>query len=107
MEEPKPEPRKEVAKREEPPARNEAPGRVSTDEPNAGQTFLQVVATSRGDAQIVAESLAKKGFRAHMAAGPSATIFRVLVGPLPNAAEVAETRVRLEASGFKPIMRRY
>lgn len=80
----------------------------STAEPAAGETFLQVVATSRADSQMVAEMLARKGFRTTVAPGPNPSLFRVLVGPLNGAADIAETRVRLESSGFKnPYVRKY
>lgn len=77
-------------------------------EPSAGETFLQVVATTRPDSELIAETLAKKGFHTTVAPGPSPALFRVLVGPLNGAADIAETRVRLEASGFKnPYVRKY
>ncbi len=95
----------EVKKEE--PIREKPPATPSSEEPRAGTTFLQVVATTRPDAEIIAESLAKKGFRTTVAPGPNPTIFRVIVGPVGNGADLAETRVRLEASGFKPIVRRY
>ena len=60
-----------------------------------------MVATTRPDAELVAETLAKKGLHTTVAAGPNPALFRVLVGPLKDAPEVAETRVRVEAAGFK------
>lgn len=87
------------SKREGPPV--EPAVKPAFEEPQSGQTFLQVVATTRPDAELVAETLAKKGFRTTVAAGPNPTLFRVLVGPLKDAPDVAETRVRVEAAGFK------
>jgi cell division protein FtsN len=87
-------------KHETPPVETQA-GKPSFEEPRSGQTFLQVVATTRPDAELVAETLAKKGFHTTVAAGPSPALFRVLVGPLKDGADVTETRVRLEAVGFK------
>lgn len=88
--------------------RPEPATRPSVGEPRAGTMFLQVVATSRPDAELIGETLAKKGFHIVVAPGPSAAIFRVLVGPLNGAADAAETRVRLESSGFKnPYVRKY
>jgi len=73
----------------------------------AGQ-YWQVVATARPDAEIIAETLAKKGFHAVLAPAPKDGVFRVLVGPLPDAPAQAQTRTALEAAGFKnPIMRKY
>jgi cell division septation protein DedD len=77
-------------------------------EPSGGQTFLQVMAVARADAELVTEVLRKKGFPAAVAAGPSASIFRVLVGPLSDTAAVAQTKIELEAAGFKnTIVRKY
>ncbi len=79
--------------------------------PVAGQPvgqYWQVVATSRPDAEIIAEALAKKGFHAVLAPAPKDGVFRVLVGPLVDAPAQARTRTNLEAAGFKnPIMRKY
>jgi hypothetical protein len=67
-----------------------------------------VVATSRPDAEIIAEALGKKGFHSVLAPAPKDGIFRVLVGPLPDAATEAQTRTGLESAGFKnPILRKY
>ena len=70
--------------------------------------YWQVVATSRPDAEIIAEALGKKGFHAVLAPAPKDGVFRVLVGPLGDAPAQAQTRTNLEAAGFKnPIMRKY
>jgi cell division protein FtsN len=106
--------KKEIAKKEElkklEEAKKEAshkPGPAPTSDEPRGGTFLQVVATSRPDAEIVAESLQKKGFRTTIAPGPSSAVFRVLVGPVGDASDLSETRVRLESAGFKPYVRKY
>jgi cell division septation protein DedD len=66
------------------------------------------VATSRPDAEIITETLAKKGFHAVLAPAPKEGIFRVLVGPLKDSGTQAQTRTQLEAAGFKnPIVRKY
>jgi cytoskeletal protein RodZ len=90
--------------REAPPAAERAPvgGQV------AGGQYWQVVATSRPDAEIISEALAKKGFHAVLAPAPKEGVFRVLVGPLGDAPAQAQTRTNLEAVGFKnPILRKY
>lgn len=106
--------RREKAKREQAklddaarakrPAAPEAP---AFQEPRVGQTFLQVAATSRADAEIVAESLAKRGFHTSLAPVPNSNLVRVLIGPVKDASDLAETRVRLEANSMKPMVRRY
>jgi len=85
-----------------PPVRAAAAG-----EPSGGQ-YWQVVATSRPDAEIIAEALGKKGFHVVLAPAPRDGIFRVLVGPLADASTQAQTRTGLESAGFKnPILRKY
>jgi cell division septation protein DedD len=70
--------------------------------------YWQVVATSRPDADIVSGALTKKGFHALVVPVPNDTRFRVLVGPLKDAATQSQTRTDLEAAGFRsPIMRKY
>lgn len=76
-------------------------------EPASGD-YWQVVATARPDAEIIAEALGKKGFHVVLAPAPKDGVFRVLVGPLPDAPTQAQTRTGLESAGFKnPIMRKY
>ena len=87
-----------IKKRPEPPA---------FEEPRPGQTFLQVAATSRADAEIVAESLSKRGFRTSLAPVPNSNLVRVLIGPVKDGPDLAETRVKLEAASMKPMVRRY
>ena len=78
-----------------------------TGEPQSGD-YWQVVATTRPDAEIVAEALTKKGMHAIIAPAPKEGYFRVLVGPLPDSATQAQTRTQLEAAGFKnPLVRKY
>ena len=70
--------------------------------------YWQVVATARPDAEIITETLSKKGFHTVMAPAPKEGVFRVLVGPAKDAAAQAQTRTSLEAAGFKnPIVRKY
>jgi cell division septation protein DedD len=82
-------------------------------EPTAGQTFLQVVAVPKVDAEILVGILRKKSFPAAMAAAPSEKekLYRVLVGPLKDAAEISKVRADLEELGFKgpkgPLVRKY
>jgi cell division septation protein DedD len=104
----KPEPAREK-KAKPSPAREAAPSEPAavTSQVAPGQ-YWQVVATARPDAEIISEALAKKGFHAVLAPAPKDGIFRVLVGPLPDAPTQAQTRTNLEAAGFKnPIIRKY
>lgn len=66
-----------------------------------------MVATTLPDAEIVSESLMKKGFHSMVAPIPDSPLHRVVVGPLKDAAEMADVRSRLEGAGFKPYVRKY
>jgi outer membrane biosynthesis protein TonB len=113
---PTPEP---AAKKAEPPPAEEpksAPAPIThsqvaltpTGEPAPGQTFLQVVASTRPDCEIIVDVLKRKGFPALMAPIPKSELWRVLVGPLTDAAVISKTRTDLEAAGFqKPYLRKY
>jgi hypothetical protein len=77
-------------------------------EPVSGQAYLQVIASTRAEVDLVVSVLRKKGFRALTAPGPSEGVFRALVGPLENAEAVAEKRAGLEKAGFnKTYLRKY
>lgn len=76
-------------------------------QPPRGTVFLQVSAQDLVNARIMTDSLRQRGFRSLIAPGPTADVFRVLVGPLESAEEVARTRTELKAAGFDPIVRKY
>jgi cell division protein FtsN len=89
------------------PAREIAPS-STPPAPAAGQTFLQVVAGRRPDAEVVAGVLKKKGFSTVIVPSPTEGVFRVLVGPFADAGAVTEARKNLEKAGFdKAIARKY
>lgn len=96
------------AKAQQPPApETQTPSPQSIGEPAAGTTWLQVVATTRPDAELISETLSKRGFHTQVAPAPNG-FFRVLVGPAKGAAEVSDLRTRLEGAGFRnPIVRKY
>ena len=85
-----------------------AAGTPRVVEPQGGVPYLQVLATARPEAEAVGQTLIKRGFKAQLAAVPNtAGTFRILVGPLKDAADIARTRADLEKAGFKPIVRRF
>jgi cell division septation protein DedD len=89
------------------PAETQTPSPQSIGEPPAGTTWLQVVATTRPDAELISETLGKRGFHTQVAPAPNG-FFRVLVGPAKGAAEASDLRTRLEGAGFRnPIVRKY
>jgi cell division protein FtsN len=76
--------------------------------PLPGQTYLQVAAVGKPEAELVMDSLKKRGFSALVAPVPNGTRWRALVGPLPDAASLAKARSDLLALGFKDmIVRKY
>lgn len=105
---PKPKPTPEP---EAPAPKKSAEGKAalaSNGEPAPGQVFLQVVASTRPDCEVIVDVLKKKGFPAMVAPGPNEKLFRVLVGPLKDATAISKTRSELEGAGFqKPILRKY
>ncbi|MBV8552431.1 MAG: SPOR domain-containing protein [Acidobacteriaceae bacterium] len=73
--------------------------------PQSGQEFLQVAAVARGDANSIADVLRKKGFRAHAVPAPSnSSLYRVLVGPIRDAGDLATTRDSLRKTGFRDVI---
>jgi cell division septation protein DedD len=69
--------------------------------PRSGETFLQVTAVGRDEAIGVADVLRKKGFHAHAVPVPgSSNMYRVIVGPVKDAGDLASTRDELRKTGF-------
>ncbi|MSV27600.1 MAG: hypothetical protein EXQ52_02485 [Bryobacterales bacterium] len=96
-----------TAERPKTPAAEAAkPNAVS--EPVAGQMYLQVSAVKQAEAEVIAESLRKKGFSAILGPGPKdSELVRVLVGPLRDGETLAKKKTELEAAGFRnPIVRK-
>lgn len=75
-------------------------------QPESGETFLQVVATARADAETVAVALGKDNLHVRLSPAPNGLI-RVLVGPTKDAADLARLRNVLEGKGFHPIVRKF
>jgi cell division septation protein DedD len=101
---PKKEPERPAPAKNEPekkPEPEEAAAPVP-EEPTSGQTYLQVVAVERAEAEIFVDVLGKKGFHAIFAPVPEKPgTFRVLVGPYKDAAAIGQARTDLEKAGFK------
>jgi DedD protein len=111
------EPVKEETKAAEPPAKSETkpepkpeskpepkaqPGALPAYDPVPGQTYLQLAAVGKPEAETLVEVLGKKGFKAiHAAVKEKPGFFRVLVGPLKDAGDVAETRNKLNDAGLQ------
>lgn len=68
--------------------------------PAAGQSYLQLAATSQREADIEVDVLRKKGFKAMAVAKPDQPgTYRVLVGPIPEGG-VNKLKSDLQAAGF-------
>ena len=83
------------------PAPAKTSARTSTsDQPESGRTYLQLSAIERDKAEIMVELLRKKKFSAIAAEIPEKPgVFRVLVGPIPEA-DINKTRAALQDASF-------
>jgi cell division septation protein DedD len=85
-------------------AARDVPPAVSTTSdtaaPEAGATYLQVTALRRADADNLVKTLKEQNFPALLADSSKADLFRVLVGPYHQTADVADAKARLKALGF-------
>lgn len=101
---PKVEPkREEVVAKKEPPAKKEkekpAPAPVSPPAAS-GQTYLQLVATAKAEADVMVDVLHQKQFKAIAVEIPEKPgLYRVLVGPLADG-NLNKTKSDLTSSGF-------
>jgi outer membrane biosynthesis protein TonB len=91
-------------KPEPPPERAPA---AAVDQPSPG-IYWQVAASPRAGAEVVAGALRKKGMQVTLVPVPDKNLFRVLVGPYPDASSAATVRTQLEDAGFKgPIQKKF
>jgi cell division septation protein DedD len=100
-EEPKAEPKREEKKKKEPPApkEKEKPAPASAP-PASGQTYLQLVATAKAEADVMVDVLHQKKFRAIAVQIPEKPeLYRVLVGPLADGT-LNKVKSDLQSSGF-------
>ena len=68
--------------------------------PETGATYLQVRALRRADADNLVKSLREQNLPALLADSSKPDLFRVLVGPYHQTADVADAKARLKALGF-------
>jgi cell division septation protein DedD len=85
------------AARDVPPPASTASSPAATE---AGATYLQVTALRRADADNLVKTLKEQNFPALLADSSKADLFRVLVGPYHQTADVADAKARLKALGF-------
>ena len=99
---PKPElKREEPIAKKEPPAKKEKEKPVPASAPPAsGQTYLQLVATAKAEADVMVDVLHQKQFKAMAVEIPEKPgLFRVLVGPLPDGT-LNKMKSDLTSAGF-------
>ena len=80
------------------PATAPAPLRVIA--PEAGATYIQVTALRQTDAANLVKSLREQSLPAILADSSKTDLFRVLVGPYHQTADVADAKAKLKALGF-------
>lgn len=68
--------------------------------PEAGATYLQVTALKRSDADNLVKTLREQKFPAMLASSSKPELFRVMVGPYHQTADVADAKARLKSLGF-------
>jgi cell division septation protein DedD len=68
--------------------------------PEPGATYLQVTALHRADADNLVKTLREQKLPALLADSSKPDLFRVLVGPYHETADVADAKARLKALGF-------
>jgi cell division septation protein DedD len=100
---PEPQPpatRTQVARDVPPAAASAATTTATPSVPEAGATYLQVTALGRVDADNLVKTLKEQNFPALRSESSKPDLFRVLVGPYHQTADVADAKARLKALGF-------
>ena len=99
---PKAEPKREepVAKKEPPAKKEKEKPAPASAAPASGQTYLQLVATAKAEADVMVDVLHQKQFKAIAVEIPEKPgLFRVLVGPLADG-NLNKTKSDLTSAGF-------
>ena len=82
-------------------------GATDVPAPRSGEVYLQIGAVERGFAEVLVVGLRTRGFPSVMAPSSSEKIFRVLIGPLNDAAAYARAKAEMETAGLNFFPRRY
>jgi cell division septation protein DedD len=69
--------------------------------------YIQVGAVEKGVATVIAEGLRKHALDSFVAAGPSEKVFRVLIGPFPDAESYQKAQNIVDRIGLTSFARRY
>jgi cell division septation protein DedD len=81
-----------------------SPAKAAPASTTAGGSYLQVAAVKRQDGDHLVEVLRKRGYPALLGESPKEGLFRVLVGPFPDMATLADSKQKLRAAGFEPVV---
>jgi cell division septation protein DedD len=100
-----PEPVSQLVKRKEAPVQQPFKRRGLT--PRAGEKYLQIAAYGPRSLDDYLKTLEKQGMRPLVGPGPAENIYRILIGPLPDAEAVEQTRHLIQSLGIEPILRSY
>lgn len=87
--------------------KSSSPPQPTAVEKLKGNTYLQVAAIDRGMAEVTHEQLKLKGLPVLIGDSPSEGIFRVLVGPIRNPADIPVHQAALNEAGFQPFIKKY
>jgi DedD protein len=82
------------------PATRTRPATETPGVPVAGATYLQVTALRRDDADKLVKTLREQNFPTLLAESSKPDLFRVMVGPYHQTADVADAKARLKSLGF-------
>jgi cell division septation protein DedD len=76
-------------------------------EPVPGATYVQLGALDKGMARVMAEGLRALGYEAIVAPGPNERVFRVLIGPAKDAANLKRLKDGMDELGLSSFVRSY
>jgi len=76
-------------------------------DPAIGSVYIQMAAVDKGIAAVFVAGLRSHGFQSFVAPGPTDKQYRVLIGPLPNAAAFTIAKDKLDQLGLTTFGRRY
>lgn len=82
------------------PAAKPASATAETQPLEAGASYLQVAALRHDDAAKLVRTLREQELPARLAESPKPEVFRVLVGPYHQPAQIAEAKAKLKTLGF-------
>jgi hypothetical protein len=76
-------------------------------DPRQGEVYLQLAALDRQRSENYLGYLEQNQLHARMAPGPSADLFRIVLGPFPDEAEMLRVKARLDRDSIVNIVRKY